>query len=320
MHAAVSVLSLATLASVAVAQGTGYGAGYGRFPCYTTQNGVYVPNPNACLDTNLVNPGTASGNGISTSFQGTSPSPTGAVCTQEPQTGAYFCGIQGAVCTTDANCDNGRCQNGQCTGDFSTSCTANTDCLGYLYCLTIVDGPAAGTCGGLNAFCADFVISGLGVTGSALDTQNDYNCANGYCSYSGYCANKVTTAGGDCSFDPFRGCGSGLTPVVDGAICTCQPTTGPSGRARARRNDIQRRGVCPTSHTACSIEGVKGFECIDVNTNIEQCGGCASAGGVDCTAIEGVAAVGCVAGTCEIWSCEDGYTFDAESAICVASL
>jgi hypothetical protein len=53
-------------------------------------------------------------------------------------------------------------------------------------------------------------------------------------------------------------------------------------------------------------------------SNIEQCGACASEGGVDCTQIEGVAAVGCVAGVCEIWSCEDGFTYDAAKGACVA--
>lgn len=54
-------------------------------------------------------------------------------------------------------------------------------------------------------------------------------------------------------------------------------------------------------------------------SNIEQCGACASEGGVDCTTLEGVSAVGCVAGSCEIWSCEDGFTYDPTSSVCVAS-
>lgn len=53
-------------------------------------------------------------------------------------------------------------------------------------------------------------------------------------------------------------------------------------------------------------------------SNIEQCGACASAGGVDCTLIEGAAAVGCVAGVCEVWACEEGFAFDATAAACVS--
>ena len=183
------------------------------------------------------------------------------------------------------------------------------------------------------------------MSGTALETQTDYNCQSGFCSSSGYCAEKVTTVGGDCSFDMTRGCGAGLTPVSNGATCTCQATTGPSQRARARRSEVQRRaGTCPASHTACSVDGVKGFECIDTTVSIRgarsllqaraetdhlpppracrptlSSAAAASAGGVDCTAIEGVAAVGCVAGVCEIWSCEDGYSFDADQGLCVSA-
>lgn len=52
-------------------------------------------------------------------------------------------------------------------------------------------------------------------------------------------------------------------------------------------------------------------------SNLEQCGACASAGGIDCTQIAGATAVGCVAGVCEVWACEDGYSFDATAASCV---
>jgi hypothetical protein len=70
-------------------------------------------------------------------------------------------------------------------------------------------------------------------------------------------------------------------------------------------------------------------------------GACATEGGVDCTGLPGVEAVGCVAGVCtlcvmpfrglerslltldvalagEIWSCQDGYTWDAATASCKA--
>ena len=114
------------------------------------------------------------------------------------------------------------------------------------------------------ADCQDFVLPGLGVSGIALETQTDYNCQSGFCSSSGYCANKVTTVGGDCSFDMTRGCGAGLRPVSNGATCTCQPGPSQNARARARRSEVQRRGTCPASHTACTVDGVKGFECIDV--------------------------------------------------------
>ena len=55
------------------------------------------------------------------------------------------------------------------------------------------------------------------------------------------------------------------------------------------------------SHTECPIPGLEGSsECVDTQSNIESCGGCTNAGGVDCTAIKGIGAVACRAGSCVI--------------------
>ncbi|GAA5879458.1 hypothetical protein JCM3774_005217 [Rhodotorula dairenensis] len=98
--------------------------------------------------------------------------------------------------------------------------------------------------------------------------------------------------------------------------CTCEkPPPPPSQRARQRaRRKLDTR--CPTSYTACSL--ADGYECIDILTNLEQCGGCnADVGGMDCTTLRGVAGVGCVNGRCEIWACDDEYLFVPESGTCV---
>ena len=55
------------------------------------------------------------------------------------------------------------------------------------------------------------------------------------------------------------------------------------------------------SHTECPIPGLEhSVECIDTQSNIESCGGCTNAGGVDCTAIKGIGAVACRTGSCVI--------------------
>jgi len=133
MHATLALASLASLASVALAQ---IPTGYGRFPC-TLVNGdgtfsagassprsrVALPlldasltrslsllrpaDPNQCLDAALINP--AGGADPTQMIQGAEPNPTGAACSIELETGAYFCGIAGADCSSDDNCDNGTC-------------------------------------------------------------------------------------------------------------------------------------------------------------------------------------------------------------------
>lgn len=44
--------------------------------------------------------------------QGSTPAPVNSVCTIEAATGGYYCGIAGAQCTDDSNCDNGVCTDG----------------------------------------------------------------------------------------------------------------------------------------------------------------------------------------------------------------
>ncbi|GAA5949913.1 hypothetical protein JCM21900_005519 [Sporobolomyces salmonicolor] len=319
MRAAVLAVSLASLAGLAAAQ-----TGYGRFPC-TIVNGdnTFSPDQTQCADSALVAPGAdESGTGA----QGDRPNPTDSVCTMETESGAYFCGIAGATCTTDANCDNGPCTGGICQGGFTQACGGDDlNCSGYLYCQSgDYTTTAADTCGAVGAFCQDYTQGSTSFT----DAQNyaifNQFCSTGYCNFgTGNCDVHGTTVGVDCSSDPEFYCtststGQGLT--CDTTSYTCQLAVAPSGRARSRRNELARRNLCPASHSACAIDGKKGFECIDTLSNLEQCGACASNGGVDCTSLAGVEAVGCVAGVCEIWSCQDGYAYNAETSACEASL
>ncbi|BGP46863.1 hypothetical protein JCM10450v2_002714 [Rhodotorula kratochvilovae] len=329
MHAVVALASLAGLATLAIAQ-TGTPFGYGRFPCYIENaDGSFTANPAACENIEFTL--TQDTDGLTT--QAFRPIPVGAVCQVEPRTGAYFCGIAGAACSTGAQCDGGPCVGGLCQGGLNQGCGgSDAGCSGFLTCTDDVGAVVpSGLCGDLGTFCQDPYANGE-LTNPDVTTEEaqlvfDQFCASGYCQLAfATCGERVSVVGGSCANDFLFGCGTTpegqqLFPSAQDASCTCQ-LSAPSAitRSRNRRSLHERRSLCPASHTACGIDNGSGFECIDVSANIEQCGACASVGGVDCTQLDHVGAVGCVAGVCEIWSCEDGYTFDAAKGACSAAL
>ncbi|GAA5828394.1 hypothetical protein JCM11251_006225 [Rhodosporidiobolus azoricus] len=314
-----SVLALATLASFstfAAAQVTGYG----RFPCTIVNgDGTLSPDQTQCADANLIVPGTGTGT-PDVDAQGDLPPATGAVCAQIIETQGYFCGIAGAACQTDANCDNGACVAGTCQGGYTQGCATDTDCSGFLYCLNPDFGTASNQCGGIGAFCQDYTQGDPTLTPAENQPIFNQFCASGYCNAGTGACDTLSGLGDDCSSDPEFNCATGL--YCREPDFTCQVLAAPSGGARQRRNlASHKRSLCPASHSACSVPGSsKGFECIDTSSNIEQCGACATSGGVDCSSLPGVEAVGCVAGVCEIWSCADGHQYDAEAGACVAAV
>ncbi|ORY68035.1 antifreeze glycopeptide AFGP poly protein [Leucosporidium creatinivorum] len=304
-------LALASIASVAVAQ-----SGYGRFPCTNVNgDGTFSADDTKCLADALIAPGADTTN--TEGNQGDGVTPTDPVCSIETATGAYFCGITGATCTSDDNCDNSVCDltSGTCQGGFGQDCNGDdTFCSGFLYCNS-ADFTTGTTCGGIGSFCQDYTQGSSDFTNAENYAIFNQFCAGGYCNTQTQNCDTHGALGDDCSSDPEFFCGGDLVCNADN-ICAVAPV--PSA-ARARRSLARRSGLCPASHTACAVSGVKaGFECIDVASNLEQCGACASAGGVDCTALPGVEAVGCVAGQCEIWSCAEGFSWDASSASCQA--
>ncbi|GAA6041805.1 hypothetical protein JCM8097_007169 [Rhodosporidiobolus ruineniae] len=312
MRSVLALASVATFAGLAAAQ-TATATGYGRFPCTLVNgDGSFSPNQALCADDALIAPGADSADAVT---QGDRVSPTGSVCTLETESGAYFCGIAGATCTTSDNCDNGPCTNGVCQGGFSQAC-ASTDtlCSGFLYCLssdftTTTDN----TCGAVGAFCQDYAAADPSLTVAEAQPIFNQFCSTGYCnSQLGNCQ-AITAVGAACTSDPDFECGANAFCNTAGV---CQANAVPSGRARARRNELHRRNLCPASHSACAVQGGSGFECIDTTSNLEQCGACASQGGVDCTQLPGVSSVGCVAGVCEIWSCESGFEWNASTNAC----
>ncbi|KWU41562.1 hypothetical protein RHOSPDRAFT_36873 [Rhodotorula sp. JG-1b] len=271
--------------------------GYGRFPCTKEVDGCLKPDQSKC-------------DAIAAGFE----------CVQQKNSTYFFCGIAGAACPSGV-CDGGQCVNGKCVGGLGDPVSPDGHCMSLL---------GLGTdhlCGGEWASCA------LPIRQYELQPLNDqYNqlCVSNFCSRGAngvnQCREFVTQEGGDCTFDPERACANGLVPTYNQEThqFTCEkpppppsppPPSYPSHRVRvrARRKHDSR---CPPSYTACPLGD--SYECIDILNNLEQCGGCnADDGGVDCTTLRGVAGVGCVAGRCEIWTCEDGYDFVSPSGICV---
>ncbi|BGP54521.1 hypothetical protein JCM8202_001604 [Rhodotorula sphaerocarpa] len=314
-----------TINTLAAAQANGI-YGYGRFPCTQINgDGTFSADQSQCNGlTAPPNPGFG---------QGSTPAPVNSVCTIEAATGGYYCGIAGAQCTDDSNCDNGVCTGGICQGGFNQGCATDSNCSGFLYCSGIDPSNLIGSCGAVDTYCQDSAATFGILPPSGNPTYAELKqfsqvtsqfCATGYCALTGACAEFNTLVGSSCAGAQFS-CGTTIegqqlvaSDPNGGDSCTCILASAPSQRARSRRANVHRRNVCPASHTACTVAGTQGFECIDTSSNIEQCGACASEGGVDCTQIEGAEAVGCVAGTCEIWSCADGYSFDADKAACVA--
>ncbi|GAA5827338.1 hypothetical protein JCM5353_007547 [Sporobolomyces roseus] len=324
MRFSLALISLVSFAGLASAQ-----TGYGRFPCSIVNgDGTFSPDPTQCEEANLVNPGS---NTADTGIQGDRPNPISPVCVQQLETGAYFCGSAGASCFDDTNCDGGRCAGvfpaTSCQGGFTQACAGNdNNCLGFLYCLAgDFSVTPSNTCGGLGAFCQDPTQGDASLSNAENYAIFNAFCSSGYCSFgSAICLEHVTTVGQSCQDDPDFACtqtSTGQALTCRQTDFTCQLAARPSARARTRRSDtvLARRNLCPAeSHQACRVEGTDSFKCIDTSSSLESCGGCLTdLTGVDCTAIEGAEQVGCVQGTCEIWSCADGYTFDSNSQVCV---
>ncbi|PLW15881.1 hypothetical protein PCANC_02836 [Puccinia coronata f. sp. avenae] len=74
------------------------------------------------------------------------------------------------------------------------------------------------------------------------------------------------------------------------------------------RTDLDRLH-CPDSEIACPMQS-NGYECLDPDVTLENCGGCAATGkGVNCNNITmaGLVEVGCSAGVCVAINCLPGF-------------
>lgn len=159
--------------------------------------------------------------------------------------------------------------------------------------------------------------------------------ARSYCNFVTAECDTKKLLGESCASDPTYGCASGLS--CDASSLECVRSLGSGGgssapgasqRARSRsRRAVGAQGhhaiaarahpgsgaaagkaarsLCPAGRQACELAaglglgGAQGgYECVDTLSALEQCGACAAQGGVDCTALPNVAAVGCVQGVC----------------------
>jgi len=114
---------------------------------------------------------------------------------------------------------------------------------------------------------------------------------------------------------------------------TCPPPYIKSGNACVLPPSSRKRAlpaeeaVCPFGLKKCGVVSSStshvGFECLDTVSNLESCGGCLYSYtgkrdiGVDCTAIEGVSDVRCIAGSCVVHRCRHGWAFAEDGQSCV---
>ncbi|KAI5449832.1 hypothetical protein NCC49_004043 [Naganishia albida] len=129
-----------------------------------------------------------------------------------------------------------------------------------------------------------------------------------------------------CSFT----CDAGFT-LCGTSFCIPTGSQCVSGIPARRRSLTQQAAageLCPAGLQACYTADMAslamgksvGYECVDVATDMESCGGCqfpimGEARGEDCTAKAGVDNVSCVAGQCRASSCMRGFKLNGTECI-----
>ncbi|WWC69642.1 uncharacterized protein I206_103585 [Kwoniella pini CBS 10737] len=132
-------------------------------------------------------------------------------------------------------------------------------------------------------------------------------------------------------------CGFNVAFTYEFKFWETQPSSVAKRQAREKRlsKPENSRSYCLNGMKACNILNGEGlsYECIDVSTELESCGGCLhgefgkylnktsqSVTGIDCTSLPGVTLSGvtCSDGVCVSSSCEEGYAL--HNGACVATL
>ncbi|GAA5868275.1 hypothetical protein JCM8547_002302 [Rhodosporidiobolus lusitaniae] len=224
-----------------------------------------------------------------------------AVCQPDPiNTSISYCGYAHAACSSDDQCDYGSCgSNGMCAGYLGDACTTNNDCQAFFFCGT------DGTCGGAGAACAN------GDPTSPIPNP-EQQCVSQSCDTTAQTCAAPPTAGVSNGFGCSNNdmCASGF--CSSSSICAA---------AASQAGSRKKRSIeCPAAHIACPVGSTlsDGYECVDIQTNLEQCGGCLADGsGVDCTSIYGVESVSCEAGQCLVLSCVPGLNVNALGTACL---
>jgi len=245
----------------------------------------------------------------------------GSQCVADPEAPTDgYCGYAGAICSSDADCDFGSCgSDGTCKGYLGDPCTGMNDCLGYFQCGT------DNTCGGPGALA---VYQGGSCTSDAAtaDGTDSSGAAVYYCDAPPADGMEIGSACGNDSV-----CSSGYCDLT---TFTCAARLTASARARKSKRQTQQqfhavgpssvKKTCQNGFTACPVVSKArlgnrvGFECVDTDSAIESCGGCAgSGGGVDCTSLPGVDGVSCSVGQCKIQSCMPGSVLSKDGRSCI---
>ncbi|GAA6043752.1 hypothetical protein JCM8097_006653 [Rhodosporidiobolus ruineniae] len=316
-----SILALAALlvlvaTSPAVAQPA-------RFPCGTT-------SPNQRICDLLSHPTARRTEGVSI--------PVDSECVGVKGLG-YFCGFQGARCTSDSQCDFGLCSGdaeepGECIGGLGDLCEGpdgpeDALCMGNLQCQKREDGVLGkARCGGSGAACS---FQGAYEPSSR---PNHQACMSGYCSPSSLtCVSRPPTIPGRPQGAFYRADNSAQSQQRLERL-PLPPVQPASARQRL---SLPAGASCPIGFSICPMQPRRGsgagggfeFACFDTQTSITHCGGCPNIGagfwgadgeekeGVDCTKMEGVASAACVDARCRVFSCSPNYEFDRENGACV---
>jgi hypothetical protein len=155
----------------------------------------------------------------------------------------------------------------------------------------------------------------------------------GRCNYPGG-SQPACTQNDSCGYT----CINGFQRSGDSCVCPspyyacngqCSPSLCPSAVASHKRSMDQQTTVgsrlCPFGQTACGgYSGPTSYECIDINTTLDSCGGCIfplegqPGGGTDCSEILGVESVQCFMGRCAVMSCKVGWMVTADGQSCTA--
>lgn len=212
-----------------------------------------------------------------------------------------------SICLLEGKTTNGQCQCVSGTPTVpggSSSCTDSTamsNCFKQGY--------------GCNAKCVCTPVSTTSSTATTT-SQSSTPTAVGSCKNAAAisaCALRGLGVNSDCSCNKCN-CDAQWSCVKKGGIldssCNCIL---PSG-SRRRRDATYVNHLCAKGMTACRLDSSESgwngqFECLDVTTQLESCGGCVGEGhGQDCSAIDGVADVACIASRCVVSACQTGWT------------
>ncbi|GAA6062728.1 hypothetical protein JCM10212_005931 [Sporobolomyces blumeae] len=148
-------------------------------------------------------------------------------------------------------------------------------------------------------------------------------CKNGYVSIGGVCVpeSSCRRSGGRLRHNrdgsSYCDCPSPYIPGTNGA-CVLPP----SARARAARRARSQLTLdypsvegddklkCPDGERACPIGNGDGYECLDVTSTLDSCGGCpGEVSSVNCLTLPGAEGVMCKNSVCEIASCFPGWRY-----------